>query len=119
MPMLTLPLASEIAAPGVARGSGPFQQQLILSGLAHDLRQPLSVIEICIDYLNLVLPECAPETRLQLELLRQQVDNANGLLCDALCQWKVSYGAAESPHTQAAAPASRTSTKVESAAVMY
>jgi len=119
MPMLTLPLASEIAAPGMARGSGLFQQQLILSGLAHDLRQPLSVIEICVDYLNLVLPECEPETRLQLELLRLQVDNANRLLCEALCQWKVTYGAAEPLHAQAAASASRSSTNVESAAVMY
>jgi hypothetical protein len=56
--MLNLPLASEMAAPGMARGSGQFQQQLILSGLAHDIRQPLSVIEVCVDYLDLVLPEC-------------------------------------------------------------
>jgi signal transduction histidine kinase len=105
--MLTLPLASEIAAPGMVRGSGLFQQQLILSGLAHDLRQPLSVIEVCIDYLDLVLPECEPGTRQQLELLRQQVDNANRLICEALRQWKVT------------APASRSSTNVESAAVTY
>jgi K+-sensing histidine kinase KdpD len=109
--MLNLPLASEMAAPGMARGSGQFQQQLILSGLAHDIRQPLSVIEVCVDYLDLVLPECDPETRLQLELLRQQVDNANRLICEALRQWKVTYGAA--------APASRSSTNVESAAVIY
>ena len=107
MPMLTLPLASEIAAPGMARGSGLFQQQLILSGLAHDLRQPLSVIEICVDYLNLVLPECEPETRQQLELLRLQVDNANRLICEAVRQWKVT------------APATRSSTNMESAAVVY
>lgn len=117
--MLTLPLTTEIAAPGMARGSGLFQQQLILSGLAHDLRQPLSVIEVCVDYLNLVLPECEPGTRQQLELLRQQVDNANGLICEALRQWKVAYGAAEPPRAQAVATASRSSTNVQSAAVVY
>jgi signal transduction histidine kinase len=110
MLMLTLPLPSEIAAAGTARGSGLYQQQLIMSGLAHDLRQPLSVIEICIDYLDLVLPECEPVTRQQLDLLRQQVDNANRLLCEALRQWKVTY---------ATAPASHSSTNVESAAVTY
>ena len=115
--MLTLPLASEIAAPGMTRGSGLFQQQLILSGLAHDLRQPLSVIDVCIDYLDLVLPECEPETRLQLELLREQVDNANRLICEALRQWKATYGMAGPP--SATAPASRSSTNVESAAVTY
>jgi len=115
--MLTLPLVSEGTSPGVARGTGLFQQQLILSALAHDLRQPLSVIEVCVDYLDLVLPECEPGTRQQLELLRQQVDNANRVICDALRQWRGAYGAAEALPAQAAA--SLSSTKVESAAVMY
>jgi len=119
MPMLTLSLASEIAAPAVARGSGLFQQQLILSGLVHDLRQPLSVIEICADYLDLVLPDCDPGTRQQLELLRQQVDNANRLICDALRLWKVTYGTAEPLPARAAASVSRSSTKLESPAVIY
>jgi K+-sensing histidine kinase KdpD len=117
MPMFTLPLISDVAAPGIARGSGLFQQELILSGLAHDLRQPLSVIEVCVDYLDLVLPECEPETRQQLELLRLQVDNANRLICEALCQWKMTYGGAEPLHAQASA--SRPSTNAASAAVIY
>ena len=110
--MLTLPLVSEIAAQGMARSAGLFQQQFILSGLAHDIRQPLSVIEVCVDYLDLVLPECEPETRQQLELLRQQVDDANRLICEALRQWKVTYAAPT-------AAASLSSTKAESAAVIY
>lgn len=61
-----------------------------MSGLIHDLRQPLSVIDACADYLNLVLPACDGRTREQLELLQQQVGDANRILHEALV--KLHYG---------------------------
>ena len=35
----------------------------MMTGLVHDLRQPLSVIDACADYLNLVLPPCGSTVR--------------------------------------------------------
>ena len=55
-----------------------------MSGLVHDLRQPLSVIDACADYLNLVLPPTDHRARQQLELLQQQVGEANRILHEAL-----------------------------------
>ena len=56
----------------------------VVSALVHDLRQPLSVIEACTDYLELMLPESDRRTRLQFELLRGQVSAANRIMHDAL-----------------------------------
>jgi signal transduction histidine kinase len=66
--------------------STPFYQEMsaVLSSLVHDLRQPLSVIEACADYLDLVLPAADPRTREQLELLQQQVSDANRIMHEAL-----------------------------------
>ena len=57
---------------------------LTLAGLVHDLRQPLSVIETSADYLNLVLPPGDLEARAQIEVLREQVEDASRLLCEAV-----------------------------------
>jgi signal transduction histidine kinase len=87
-----------------------------MSGLAHDLRQPLSVIEACADYLNLVLPPTDHRARQQLQLLEQQVGEANRILHEALL--KLHYS--DEPAEPAAQPAtSRPLTKAASAAVTY
>ncbi len=65
---------------------------LIVSSLVHDLRQPLSVIEACADYLELVLPGLDRRSRQQLELLQQQVGDANRIMHEALL--KLHYGVA-------------------------
>jgi signal transduction histidine kinase len=65
------------------------QVSTVVSVLVHDLRQPLSVIEACADYLDLVLPE-DDRTRQQLELLQQQVSDANRIMHEALV--KLHYG---------------------------
>ena len=82
----------------------------IMSGLVHDLRQPLSVIDACADYLNLVLPANDRRARQQLELLQQQVGEANRILHDALLQMH---------YTDAPAAESRPLTKSASAGVTY
>lgn len=56
----------------------------IVSSLVHDLRQPLSIIEACADYLNLVLPAADHGARQQLELLQEQVGETNRILHQAL-----------------------------------
>ncbi len=70
----------------------PVRRQVltVVSELVHDLRQPLSVIEACADYMDLVLPEDDRRTRQQLELLRQQVSDANRIMHEALV--KLHYG---------------------------
>ncbi|HTQ56295.1 MAG TPA: histidine kinase dimerization/phospho-acceptor domain-containing protein [Bryobacteraceae bacterium] len=65
----------------------------VLSTLVHDLRQPLSVIEACADYLDLVLPPEDPRTRQQLELLQQQVGDANRIMHEALIRLHYADGA--------------------------
>lgn len=129
--MLTIQVAPNVAASGIARNSpsdrqfpNPLQQQvwMILTGLVHDMRQPLSVLEVCADYLNLILPADAPRARQQVEVLRQQVNEANRLLCETLRLLKQSY---EHPPEPVAVPvaapvaASRSLTNVESAPVTY
>jgi hypothetical protein len=57
-----------------------------MCGLVHDLRQPLSVIDACADYLNMVLPAANLPAHRQLELLQQQVMEADRLLHAALLQ---------------------------------
>lgn len=63
-----------------------------MSGLVHDLRQPLSVIDACADYLNLVLPAADSGARQQLELLQQQVGEANRILHEALLKMHYTDG---------------------------
>jgi hypothetical protein len=101
-------LAPDISAP---RPDAPQQTVWpVISGLVHDLRQPLSVIDACADYLNLVLPPNDRRAREQLELLQQQVGEANRIMHEALL--KLHY-------TDASAVNSRSSTNAASAAVMY
>ena len=82
MRMLSLAHDSDASRPA------PHQQQAwtIISGLVHDVRQPLSVIEACADYLDLILPVADTAARRQLELLQQQVSDANRILHEALVQ---------------------------------
>jgi signal transduction histidine kinase len=83
----------------------------MMSGLVHDLRQPLSVIDACADYLNLVLPPNDRRARQQLELLQQQVGEANRILHEALLNLH---------YTDAPAAAdNRSSTNAASSAVTY
>ena len=98
-------LATEVSAD-------PLQQMLwpIMSSIVHDLRQPLSVIEACADYLDLVLPASDRRSRGQLELLQQQVGEANRVMHEALL--KLHYN-------DAPAASSRPLTKAASAAVTY
>jgi len=66
------------------------QESNVVCVLVHDLRQPLSVIEACADYLDLVLPAGDRRARQQLELLQQQVSDANRVMHEALV--KLHYG---------------------------
>jgi signal transduction histidine kinase len=84
--------------------------------LVHDLRQPLSVIDACADYLNLVLPATDRRARRQLELLQEQVREANGIMHDALL--KLHYPDAQ-PAPEAPVASSRPLTKAASAGVTY
>ena len=126
--MPTILVAPEIANPAVSRSStsdcqldGLLQKQIwiILSGLVHDLRQPLSVIEICADYLNLILPAGEPKARQQLELMQQQIGDAERLICEALQQAKLSYGQTGPEAMQPLVAASRSATNAASPAVPY
>jgi len=79
-----LPLAHDSDA---SRPAPPQEQAwTIISGLVHDIRQPLSVIEACADYLDLILPVSDTAARQQLELLQQQVGESNRILHAALLQ---------------------------------
>ena len=82
------------------------------------MRQPLSVLEVCADYLNLILPADQLRAREQVEVLRQQVGEANRILCEALVLLKLGY---EQAPPEAAAPAAtaRPLANAESAAVPY
>jgi len=77
-----LTLASNISAPP----NDALKQKVLplMNGLVHDLRQPLSVIDACADYLNLVLPADDHGARRQVELLQQQVGEANRILHETL-----------------------------------
>jgi signal transduction histidine kinase len=106
-----LTLAPEIAADPIQQNVGP-----MLSVLVHDLRQPLSVIGACADYLNLVLPRTDRRARQQLELLQGQVGEANRILHEAL----LTLHYADAPATpDAAGASSRSLTKSASAAFTY
>lgn len=74
------------------------QLSAVVSVLVHDLRQPLSVIEACADYLDLVLPDADRRTRQQLHLLQQQVCDANRIMHEALV--KLHFG--DAPRAMAA-----------------
>jgi K+-sensing histidine kinase KdpD len=89
----------------------------IMSVLVHDLRQPLSVIDACADYLNLVLPSADHAAREQLELLQQQVGEANRIMHEALL--KIHYTGAPPQPATAPAASSRSLTNAVSAAVVY
>lgn len=89
----------------------------LMSGLVHDLRQPLSVIDACADYLNLVLPDADYRARQQLELLQQQVGEANRILHAALLDLHYADGVRES--ADAPAGNSRPLTNSASASVQY
>jgi signal transduction histidine kinase len=106
-----LTLAPDIAAD-------PLQQQVwpIMSVLVHDLRQPLSVIDACADYLNLVLPATDHRARRQLELLQEQVGEANRIMHEALL--KMHYADAP-PAPEVPGASSRSLTNAASAAVTY
>jgi signal transduction histidine kinase len=56
----------------------PYEE--ILSGLVHDLRQPLGNIETGIFYLDLVLDHPSDRLREQLRAMERQVAQAAGLL---------------------------------------
>jgi len=101
-------LATDVSAEPLPQVLWP-----IVSGLVHDLRQPLSVIDACADYLNLVLPASDDRARDQLELLQQQVGEANRILHETLL--KLHYN--DAPGSPAAE--SRSLTKAASAAVTY
>jgi signal transduction histidine kinase len=92
---------------------------VVLSGILHDIRQPLSVIEICADYLSMILPETEPRARQQLELLHEQVGDADRVIGAALDRLKSHYGRPEGKPVPPPAAASRPSTNAERAAVTY
>jgi signal transduction histidine kinase len=83
-------LAPDISVDQHAQNAWP-----LVSGLVHDLRQPLSVIDACADYLNLVLPATDLRARQQLELLQQQVGEANRILREALLKMHYTDGPQE------------------------
>jgi signal transduction histidine kinase len=104
--MLTLTVAPDHSA-NAAGISMPQQVGTII----HDLRQPLSVIEMCADYLILILPSDQEQARRQIAMMQQQVGQASRILCDALRL----LDADQRP----AAQASRCLTKPDSAGLTY
>jgi len=102
--------------PETAVGSLPQNGWPIMSVLVHDLRQPLSVNDACADYLNLVLPAADHRARQQLELLQQQVGEANRILHEALLNLHYADAPASA---EAAATSSLSLTNAASAAVTY
>jgi signal transduction histidine kinase len=50
--------------------------------LVHGLRQPLSILEACAFYLDLVLPAGEEKAREQLAQMQKQIDRASGMLDD-------------------------------------
>ncbi len=82
----------------------------MMSVLVHELRQPLSIIDACADYLNLVLPAHDDGARQQLELLQQQIGEANRILHDALLNLH---------YTDAHAEGDAAATKPASSSVTY
>jgi len=94
--------------------SGTVQQHMWtdMSRLVHDLRQPLSVIEVCAEYLDLILPEDEQRIREQVKVLRQQVDDASRLLCEACGLLNIGHRA----QALLDVPVSRSATKAESVA---
>jgi len=110
-----LTLAPDISAPL----SDPLHQRLwpIVSELVHDLRQPLTIIDACADYLNLVLPASGHLERQQLELLQQQVGEASRILHEALLM--LHYADAPPAPAEAPTASSRSLTNAASAAVTY
>jgi signal transduction histidine kinase len=105
-------LVPDIVADPLQQGVWP-----IMSLLVHDLRQPLSVIDACADYLNLVLPVTDYRARQQLELLQEQVGEANRIMLAALL--KLDYADTPPAPTEAAGASSRALTKAASAGVTY
>ena len=87
-----------------------------LSVLVHDLRQPLSVIDACADYLNMVLPSTDFRARQQLELLQEQIGEANRIMHEALV--KMHYADATSSR-EAPGASSLSLTNAANAAVTY
>jgi signal transduction histidine kinase len=88
-----------------------------MSNLVHDLRQPLSVIDACADYLNLVLPAADHRAREQLELLQEQVGEANRIMHEALL--RLHYMDAPPAPAKATVASRRSLTNAASAAVTY
>jgi hypothetical protein len=101
-----LTLSPDISAPR----HDALQQTVwpMIGSLVHDL----SVIDACADYLNLVLPQNDRRARQQLELLQQQVGEANRILHEALLNLHYTDAPGE-------AAANRLSTNAASAAVTY
>lgn len=89
----------------------------MMSSLIHDLRQPLSVIDACADYLNLILPNTDHRAREQVKLLQQQVGEANLILHAVLLQLRYTKVPLDTREAQAAP--SRSLTNSASAAVTY
>ena len=56
-----------------------------MSGLAHDLRQPLSVIEACADYSESGFAADRSSGAAAAGIVEQQVGEANRILHEALC----------------------------------
>lgn len=102
--MLTTPAASDVtfaggprnlASPSPFAGASKEQIRSIMSSLVHDLRQPLSTIELCADYLNLILSEAEPKARQQVGILQAQIEDVNRLIGEALHLLRASTGLTE------------------------
>jgi len=89
----------------------------IVTTLVHDLRQPLSVIAACADYLKLVLPAADSRAHEHLELLHQQVGEANRILHDAVLE--LLYTGASRETAPSETVSSRSLTNAASPAVTY
>jgi signal transduction histidine kinase len=62
----------------------PGSVEALIRQLVHDLRQPLSTIQNCASYLELVLPEASPAAQAQLRMIERQVEEADSLLLESL-----------------------------------
>jgi signal transduction histidine kinase len=59
------------------------EYQHLFSTLAHDMRQPLSTIELSACCLSLMMPDAPAAVREQIDVILRQVVRADGCLRDA------------------------------------
>ncbi len=66
--------------------SSASQRDDFLLNLVHDLRQPLSIIQLSTFHLHLLLGEPRGKAHEQLRTIEQQTERVSRILCDAVAE---------------------------------